>query len=538
MKSVSNVRARHPSDSEGIHSVIQRVPTLSFRGTHPVILRAKPEESSTGCRGFFAPLRMTKDLFINPVTGRIWRELIMERKRSSFSGSIGFVLSAAGSAVGLGNLWRFPYLAAKNGGGLFLIVYLVLALTFGFTLLVTEVAIGRNTRHSPLSAYAYLNKKWAWLGIFGVLVPFMILPYYCAIGGWVMKYCTVYLTGRSLDAVEEGYFGAYITGVSQPVIYMAVFVLLTSFVIYRGINKGIERLSKILMPVLVIIVVMIAAFAVTLKHDDGSGMRTGLQGLRIYLVPDLSGLTLKGLFKVLLDAMGQLFYSISVAMGIMISYGSYLGDDNDLVKGVSQIEFFDTAVAFLAGIMTILPIYVFMGREGMDASGPSLLFISMPKVFQSMGVAGALLGSLFFIMVFLAALTSSISLMEAVVSSIMEEFRISRKKATVIEGAIALIIGVAVCLGYNLLYFELPLPNGTTGQILDIMDYISNNILMPVAAIGTCLLIGWFVKPDMVIKEATKNGEVFRNEYLYVLMVKFVAPVLLSLLFLKSIGLM
>ncbi len=462
----------------------------------------------------------------------------MESKRSSFSGSIGFVLSAAGSAVGLGNLWRFPYLAAKNGGGLFLLVYLVLALTFGFTLLVTEVAIGRNTRRSPLSAYGFLNKKWGWIGCFGVLVPFMILPYYCAIGGWVLKYCTVYLSGRSLDAVQEGYFGGYISGVMQPVIFMAVFVLFTSFVIYRGINKGIERLSKILMPVLVIIVLLIAVFAMTLKNDDGSGVRTGMQGLKIYLVPDISSLTLTGFLKVVLDAMGQLFYSISVAMGIMISYGSYLGDENDLIKGVSQIEFFDTAVAFLAGIMTILPIYVFMGREGMDASGPSLLFVSMPKVFLSMGLAGSVLGALFFVMVFLAALTSSISLMEAVVSSIMEEFRISRKKATIIEGIIALIIGLAVCLGYNILYFEAPLPNGSTGQILDIMDYISNNILMPVAAIGTCILIGWVVKPDMVIKEATKNGEKFRNKSLYVVMVKFVAPVLLTLLLFKSIGLL
>ncbi|MBQ9549391.1 MAG: sodium-dependent transporter [Lachnospiraceae bacterium] len=460
----------------------------------------------------------------------------MEKKRSSFSGSIGFVLSAAGSAVGLGNLWRFPYLAAKNGGGLFLLVYLVLVLTFGFTLLVTEIAIGRYTRRSPLSAYGFLNKKWKWIGTFEVLVPFMILPYYCAIGGWVLKYCTVYLTGRSIDAVEEGYFGDFISGVSQPVIFMAVFVLLTSFVIYRGINNGIERLSKIMMPVLIIIVVLIAAFAVTLKHDDGSGLRTGLQGLWIYLVPDLSGLTLTGFLKVLLDAMGQLFYSISVAMGIMISYGSYLGDDNDLINGVRQIEFFDTAVAFLAGIMTILPIYVFMGKEGMDSSGPSLLFVSMPRVFQSMGAAGAFIGGLFFVMVFLAALTSSISLMEAVVSSIMERFGIPRKKATVIEGAIALLIGLAVCFGYNILYFEFPLPTGSTGQILDIMDYISNNVLMPVAAIGTCIFIGWFVKPELIIKEATKNGESFRRKNLYVLMVKFVSPVLLTLLFLKSLG--
>ncbi|MCR4591037.1 MAG: sodium-dependent transporter [Lachnospiraceae bacterium] len=461
----------------------------------------------------------------------------MEKKRSSFSGSVGFVLSAAGSAVGLGNLWRFPYLAAKNGGGLFLITYIALALTFGYTLLITEVAIGRNTRRSPLKAYGCLNSKWKWIGIFEVLVPFIILPYYCAIGGWVMKYCTVFLAGQGKAAVEEGYFGNYISDVAQPVIFMAIFVFLTSFVIYRGINQGIERLSKIMMPILVIIVVVLAIFSITLKYDDGTTVRTGVQGLMIYLIPDISGLTFKDYMRVLMDAMGQLFYSISVAMGIMISYGSYLGDKDDMTKGVSQIDFFDTMVAMLAGVMTILPIYVFMGREGMGASGPSLLFVSMPKVFDSMGGAGVVLGALFFVMVFLAALTSSISLMEAVVSSIMEKFNCSRKKATIIEGIIAFLIGLAVCLGYNLLYFEIPLPNGSVGQVLDVMDYLSNNILMPVAAIGTCILIGWFVKPEMVINEATKNGEGFGNKTIYKVMIRFVAPVLLSILLIESFGL-
>ena len=297
----------------------------------------------------------------------------MENKRSTFSGSIGFVLSAAGSAVGLGNLWRFPYLAAQNGGGLFLVVYLVLAATFGFTLLVSEVSIGRKTRNSPIGAYTAMHPKWGWLGFFAVTVPFIILPYYCAIGGWVMKYCTIYLTGQTEAPVSDGFFTGYITGITEPIIFMAIYVFLTSFVIYRGINKGIEKLSKILMPVLLIIVIGIAVFSTTLSYKDGDTLRTGLDGLKIYLIPDVSGLTFRSFMNVLLDAMGQLFFSISVAMGIMISYGSYFGDKDDLLKSVSQIEFFDTAVAFLAGVMTILPLYVFMGREGMNASGPSLL---------------------------------------------------------------------------------------------------------------------------------------------------------------------
>lgn len=459
----------------------------------------------------------------------------MENKRSTFSGSIGFVLSAAGSAVGLGNLWRFPYLAAQNGGGLFLVVYLILAVTFGFTLLVSEVSIGRKTRKSPIGAYAAMDPKWGWLGFFAVTVPFIILPYYCAIGGWVMKYCTLYLIGQTEAPVSEGFFTGYITGVKEPIIFMAIYVFLTSFVIYRGINKGIEKLSKTLMPVLLIIVIGIAVFSTTLSYKDGNTLRTGLDGLKIYLVPDLSGLTLRSFMNVLLDAMGQLFFSISVAMGIMISYGSYLGDKDNLIKSVSQIEFFDTAVAFLAGVMTILPLYVFMGREGMNASGPSLLFISMPKVFASMGAVGGILGALFFIMVFTAALTSSISIMEAVVSSFMEKFHMSRKKATVLEGMIAFIIGTLVCLGYNVLYFEVPLPGGSKGQILDVLDFASNNFLMPIAAIGTCLLVGWAIKPQAIIDEATKNGESFRNKGLFVLMVKFIAPILLTALLIQSV---
>ena len=459
----------------------------------------------------------------------------MDNKRSSFSGSVGFVLSAAGSAVGLGNLWRFPYLAAQNGGGLFLVVYLILATTFGFTLLVSEVSIGRRTRKSPIDAYAAIHPKWKWIGYFALAVPLIILPYYCAIGGWVLKYCTVYLFGQPADPAAEGYFTGFITSAAEPVIYLSIFIFFTSFIIYRGINKGIEKFSKTLMPVLLVIVIGIAVFSLTLSYDDNGTVRTGLQGLLIYLIPEVSGLTPVSFMNVLLDAMGQLFYSISVAMGIMISYGSYFGDKDDLITSVTQIEIFDTAVAFLAGIMTILPLYVFMGREGMDASGPSLLFISMPKVFVSMGGLGKVLGALFFIMVFLAALTSSISMMEAVVSSIMDRFRVSRKKATVIEGIGAFLIGVLVCLGYNVLYFECPLPGGATGQILDLLDFLSNNILMPITAIGTCLLIGWAVKPQIIIDEATKNGEKFRNRGLYIAMVKVIAPVLLTILLIQSL---
>lgn len=459
------------------------------------------------------------------------------QKRNSFSGSVGFVLAAAGSAVGLGNIWRFPYLAAKDGGGLFLVIYLILALTFGFTLLVTEVAIGRKTKQSPLTAYAKLRPKWGFLGVVASLVPVIILPYYCVIGGWVIRYFLAYLTGEGMQAAQDGYFTDFITSQFSPIVMLAIFLAVVSVIIILGVNKGIENFSKVLMPILILLVLGIAVFSLTISHTDADGVtRTGLQGMRIYVVPDLSGITLQGFFTVLLDAMGQLFFSLSVAMGIMVTYGSYVKDDANLVRSINQIEIFDTLVAFLAGVMIIPAVFTFMGREGMEASGPSLMFVSLPRVFSAMGGIGNVIGCLFFAMVLFAALTSAISVMEAVVSSLMDKLHWSRLKASLVEMAVALAAGIVVCLGYNIWYFELELPNGATAQILDVMDYLSNNLFMPLVAIGTCVLIGWLLKPQAVIDEVEKTGDRFRRRGLYVVMVKFIAPVLLVILFLKSVG--
>lgn len=458
-------------------------------------------------------------------------------ERKAFKGSIGFVLAAAGSAVGLGNIWRFPYLAAKDGGGLFLVVYIVLALTFGFTLLTTEIAIGRKTKQSPLTAYSRLREKWKPLGIIACLVPIMILPYYVTIGGWVLKYFLVYLTGHGAEAAADGYFTGYITKETEPVVMMFIFLFVVAFIIYLGVNKGIESSSKIIMPLLIILVIGISVYSLTISYTDASNVtRTGLQGLKAYVIPDLDGMTVKQFFTVVMDAMGQLFFSLSVAMGIMIAYGSYVSDDANLGRSINQIEIFDTAVAFLAGVMIIPSVFVFMGREGMEASGPSLMFVSLPKVFASMGTAGNVIGCMFFAMVLFAALTSAVSVMEAVVSSFMDEFKVGRTKATVIEGIVALVGAVIVCLGYNKLYFDIKLPNGIHAQILDIMDYISNNALMPIVAISTCILIGWIVKPDVIIDEVEKTGTKMGRKALYKVMIKWIAPILLFLLLLKSLG--
>lgn len=465
----------------------------------------------------------------------------MEKKtqRHAFSGSLGFVLAAAGSAVGLGNIWRFPYLAAKDGGGLFLVVYIVLALTFGFSLLTSDIAIGRNTKQGPLTAYRVVDKRFGFLGILGCLIPAIIMPYYCAIGGWVIKYFVAFLTGDGMNAAQDGYFTGFITSEVSPIVYMVIFLAVVSGVIILGVNKGIESFSKIIMPILVVLVLGIAIFSLTISYTGDDGVvRTGMQGLKIYLVPDLEGLTFGKFFTVLVDAMGQLFFSLSVAMGIMIAYGSYVKDDSNLVKSINQIEIFDTGVAILAGVMIIPAVFTFMGRDGMEASGPSLMFVSLPKVFALMGVAGNVIGCMFFAMVLFAAVTSAISIEEAVVSSLMDEFHLKRLHATLLETAIALVFGLIVCLGYNKLYFEVTLPNGAVAQVLDIMDYISNNVLMPMISIGTCILIGWVKGPQFIIDEAEKNGEKFGRAKLYTVMMKYIAPVMLFILFLKSIGIL
>lgn len=460
------------------------------------------------------------------------------KSRANFSGKLGFVLAAAGSAVGLGNIWRFPYLAAKDGGGLFLLCYVVLALTFGFALLTTEIAIGRKTGNSPLTAYGKIHSKWKGVGVLACLVPVIILPYYCTIGGWVFKYFALFATGSGSDAVKDSFFTDYIQNDVSPIVFGIIFLAATAFIVISGVDKGIERYSKILMPVLLVLIIGISIFSLTLSHKGADGVvRTGLDGFKIYVIPDFTGLTFKKLFMVIVDALGQLFFSISVAMGIMVAYGSYVKKEVNLMNSINQIEIFDTAVAFLAGLMIVPAVYVFMGKDGMSG-GPGLMFVSLPKVFGSMGKIGNFIGLLFFVMVSFAALTSSVSVMEAIVSSMMDKFKISRNKGTIIVTIYALIVGIIVCMGYNHLYFEVKLPNGVTGQILDIMDYISNNCLMPLVALLTCILVGWVVKPKVIIDEVTEGGYRFGRRRLYIIMMKFIAPILLIILLLQSVGIL
>ena len=462
----------------------------------------------------------------------------MEKKENSFSGQLGFVMAAAGSAVGVGNLWRFPYLAAKDGGGLFLLIYLILVVTFGFALLTSDIALGRKTKQSAIGAYTQLHPKWKFLGILTFLVPVLIMTYYAVIGGWITKYAVVYLTGQAQAAAEDNYFTSFITSPVSPVIFALIFMGVTALIVYNGVEGGIERVSKYMMPILLVLVIIIAIYSLTLSHTDADGnVTTGMQGFLYYITPHFEGLTIKRFLQILLDAMSQLFFSLSVSMGIMITYGSYVKPEVDLNKAVNQIEIFDTGVALLAGAMIIPAVFVFSGTDGMGA-GPSLMFISLPKVFAAMGKAGVFVGILFFVTAIFATLTSCISVLESIVANCMEIFHSGRKKTVLILSAIYLVMSAVIALGYSIFYFEVQLPNGSTGQLLDIMDYISNSVMMPFIALLSTILIGWIKTPDYIIDEMELNGEKFRRKKMYIIMMRYVAPVMMFVLFLQSTGIL
>lgn len=445
-------------------------------------------------------------------------------KRSSFTGKIGFVLAAAGSAVGLGNIWRFPYLAAKYGGGMFLLVYLILAVTFGFALMVAEIAIGRKTGLSAIGAFKSLDKRFSFVGWIASIVPMIILPYYCVIGGWVAKYLAVFLRGNSEVSkaavnIDGGYsyFNNFIASASgEPFWWFLIYVALTAIVVFFGVDKGVEKFSKILMPILVLLSICIAVYSVTLPG--------AMDGVVYYLKPDFSHFSI----KTVLAAMGQLFYSMSLAMGIMITYGSYMKKDVSLEASVSQIEIFDTGIAFLAGLM-IIPAAFAGGAENIG-KGPGLMFMTLPKVFYEMN-GGIIVGIAFFVLVLFAALTSSISLMETVVSIINDKTGIGRKASCVIVILGTIILGMFSSLGY-----------GVWGnvkiigmQFLDFFDFISNSVIMPIVAFFTCVFVGYYIKPETVIDEVEINNSKFKRKALFVGVIKYVAPVFIVLILITSV---
>lgn len=448
-------------------------------------------------------------------------------KRGEFGSKIGFILAAAGSAVGLGNIWRFPYLAAKYGGGIFLLVYLIFAVTFGFTLMITEIAIGRKTGKSVIGAYKDVNKHFAPLGWIAAAVPALILPYYCVIGGWVMKYMVEFLSVHGHRIATETYgdsnlsfFENFISHPLQPTIFFVIYVIINASVVMLGVQKGIETLSKFLMPVLLILIFGIGIYTLTL---DGA-----LEGLKYYVLPNFKDFTFEQLLKTIVGAMGQLFYSMSLAMGIMITYGSYMRKEDALEQSVRQIEVFDTFVAFLAGLIIVPSVFVFSGgnTDQLNA-GPSLMFKTLPAVFDSMP-AGDIIGGAFFILVTLAALTSSISLMETVTAVVMEKFRLNRVASCFVVIGITLVLGMLSVLGYSS-WSEVKLLGM---QFLDFFDFITNNVMMPILAFFTCILIGYVAKTSYVEDEVLHGQDRFSAKHLFRIMIKFVCPVCMIIILL------
>ena len=444
-----------------------------------------------------------------------------DNERSSFSGKLGYVLAVAGSAVGLGNIWRFPYLAAKYGGGIFLLVYLILMLTFGYVLIVSETTLGRLTRKSPVGAFGKFGKSLPFKigGWVNAIIPMLIIPYYSVIGGWVFKYLFEYLRGSTDALAEDSYFTDFITAGASVEVWFLIFTLVVLLIIVAGVEHGIEKVSKMMMPVLVILAVVVSIYSVT---------RPGaLEGVKYFLIPNFDNFS----WMTIVAAMGQMFYSLSIAMGILYTYGSYMKKDVDIEQSTSQIEIFDTAIAFLAGLMIIPAVFSFFdGDPEKLKAGPSLMFITLPKVFASMGM-GRIIGVVFFLLVLLAALTSAISLAESCVSTLEDQLGWKRNIASVVIGIVIVILGSFSALGFGMLDFVQILGM----SILDFFDFLTNSLMMPIAALSTCILIVYVVGVDKIVEEVETSSK-FKRKGIYKFFIKYLAPICILVILVSSIA--
>lgn len=444
----------------------------------------------------------------------------MENNRGSWSSRFGFLMAAVGSAVGLGNLWKFPYLAGENGGGAFVLVYIGLVILLGFTLMLAEMTIGRHANSDAFGSYDKIKKGWGFVGGIGILSGFLILSYYSVVGGWVMKYIVSSFTGVGAD--KAGYFTNFIASPVEPLIYHLIFMGLTAIIVIRGISGGIEKASKFLMPALFILLMVTVIRSVTL---DGA-----MEGIKYFIKPNFSEITL----KVVIAALGQVFFSLSLGMGIMVTYGSYLRKDEDMEKDAFIIPSLDSLVAILAGF-AILPAVFALGFE--PGQGPGLLFITLPAVFENMPV-GALFSALFFILVFFAALSSSISLMEVTVAFGIDKMKWSRKTSVIIFTTLMFIIGIGASLSMGAWSdFLIPWIDGNSYGIFDFLDVLTSYYLLPIGGLLGALFIGFIWGVPNAVKEI-KIGSKFVTEKLWSLLIKFVVPILVFLILLSTTGLL
>ena len=401
-------------------------------------------------------------------------------------------------------------------------VYIILALTFGYTMIVAETTIGRMTKKSPVGAYQSFGKA-GWMkfgGWINAVIPILIVPYYSVIGGWVIKYLAGYVIGQGTDLASDGYFSAFISdGVSTEICFI-LFSLFTVAIIYAGVRNGVERVSKFMMPILVVLSVIIAVYSVT---------RPGaMVGVKYFLIPNMDNFS----WMTVVAAMGQMFYSLSIAMGILVTFGSYMKRDVAIEDSTRNVEIFDTAIAIMAGLMIIPAVFAFSGGDATSLqAGPSLMFITIPKVFESMGL-GRLVGIMFFLLVLCAAVTSSIALTESAVSTFQDELKWGRKKATVVVGAIMIALGSLSALGYG------PLAGVKIigMQFLDFFDFLTNSVMMPIAAFTTCLLVSKVIGVKKIEEEVLHGEGTFRRKKIFNFMIKYLCPIFAAIILLSSVA--
>ena len=429
-------------------------------------------------------------------------------ERGSFTNKMGFVLATAGAAVGLGNIWRFPYLVAENGGGLFLLVYLLLVFTVGIALILTESAVGRRAGAGVLSAFSKISKRWTFLGYLSFFIPLLILSFYAVVGGWVLQYGLQFLLGNGLEMASPGYFAGFSADPLVPTILALVFLALTAGIVIRGVQKGVEKTCRFVMPTLLVMLIILAGYCIC--------MPGGLEGVAYMFYPDFSEFT-PGL---LIAALGQVFFSLTIGAGLIITYGSYLPKKENLVTSARAVAVFDVAVAVLAAMMVIPAVFAFSGGSPETlGSGPDLMFIVLPQVFVSFPF-GNLIGALFFILVFFAAITSSVAIYEVGISSLIDRFGLSRKRAVLTLSLPLAAAVVLVSLGFGVLDFIQI--NGL--GIFAFLDYLTNNILLPISAFLMSIVAGWVIKPKGIIDEICAEGVTFRGQKIFSLALRYLIP--------------
>ena len=445
-----------------------------------------------------------------------------KNERGAFSSKLGFVLSAAGAAVGLGNIWRFPYLAAKYGGGAFLLVYLILVATFGYTMIIAESTIGRASGKSPVGAFRFFSdsKAMAAGGWLNAVIPILIVPYYSVIGGWVCKYLFSYLTTDLKTLATDTFFTDFITDGVSTEIWFIVFTVMVIIVILAGVNNGIERVTRFMMPVLLLLALIICIYGIRLPG--------AFEGVKYFFIPNLKNFS----WMTIVSAMGQMFYSLSIAMGILITFGSYMSKETSIDKSTRQVELFDTLIAVMAGLMIIPAVFSFSkGDPEVLKAGPSLMFVVMPKVFAGMS-GGKFIGILFFLLVIFAALTSAIALTECVVSTFNDEFGWSRTKGTLITAAVMIALGTLSCQGYG------PLASVTIigMPFLDFFDFLTNSVMMPLSALAICILVSRHMGLKLVDQEVMRDGHPFNRRRIFAFMIRYVCPIFVIIIFLSSVA--